>query len=287
MARGAAAPRGRGEEVRGVVRIMALVLLGLATVVAVALVGEGPSSPRTDGAGVDLARLLVALERGLLTVGVVLAALVAVAFVWVVVVGDAVPRDRPTGQLLRRVASFVLTVYLIAVLLGIVLPRLLGPAAGAPGDADLLDDAAGAAGGDAALWPVVVVLVAAGACLVVWWRLRPSTAVDDRGVTATARSVLAAAADRMEEGARVDDEVIAAYLRLEEAFADAGLQRAASETTGAYVDRVLRARVGDPAPLRELREVYERVRFGSGVSTRADALTARSALTRLLGHLDA
>lgn len=266
-------------------RAVALMILGLSALVAAVLARATPAGDGPGGAPVDLAGIVAAVEQGLLIVGVLVAAAVAVGFVWVVARGEAVPRDRSTTQQLRAIATFVLMVYLVVVLLGVVLPRLFstgGP--GGPDDGALGDAAVGASGGGPT-WPVAVVLVAAVVSLVAWWRLRDRFEADPEAVDAAARDVLTAAVEETDDGAAVDDVVIAAYARLQRAFADAGYPRAAAETTGAYVDRVLRHRMGDSDALVTLTGVYERVRFGTAAATAAERRGAVTALRRALDGL--
>jgi hypothetical protein len=82
------------------------------------------------------------------------------------------------------------------------------------------------------------------------------------------------------------DAVVAAWLRLEQATAHEGAARAPHETPTEFTAALLaRYTTSEPA-LTELRELYQRARFGpSGQVTEADADAAVGALDRILHAL--
>jgi hypothetical protein len=55
--------------------------------------------------------------------------------------------------------------------------------------------------------------------------------------------------------------IVACWMQLERDAAEAGLPRAAAETSAEYVERVVAASSVDPAPIRELAALYREARF--------------------------
>jgi hypothetical protein len=55
--------------------------------------------------------------------------------------------------------------------------------------------------------------------------------------------------------------IVACWMQLERGAAEAGLPRAAAETSAEYVERVVAASSVDPAPIRELAALYREARF--------------------------
>ena len=80
------------------------------------------------------------------------------------------------------------------------------------------------------------------------------------------------------------DDVIAAWLVLEDAAASCGTRRAPAETASEFTARVLTDHAVDPHALADLRSRYHRARF-AGEATPADAAAARAALARIEGTL--
>lgn len=263
-------------------RVAALMGLGMAAVAAAALARSAPYGGGVSQGSVDVVGVVRVVERGMLAVGAVLAVAVVIGLVWVKAHIGADPSDRSTARQLKAVASFVLTMYLLTVVLGIVLPRLFP---GIDGDAAGVGPETEAATGlpeAGAAWPVVVVLIAATASLAAWWRLREGDDAAPGTVAAPARRALVAAAARTADGAPVEEVVISAYAQMEAVFAAAGHPRGTTETTGGFVERILALQMADPGPLVELTRVYERVRFGPDGASAADRRAAVDALRRTI-----
>jgi hypothetical protein len=89
------------------------------------------------------------------------------------------------------------------------------------------------------------------------------------------------------DGGPPGDAVVAAWLRLEAAAEHEGAGRAPHQTATEFTTALLtRYTAGDPAALDELRELYQRARFGpAGQVGEADAAAALDALDRILHAL--
>jgi Domain of unknown function (DUF4129) len=87
-------------------------------------------------------------------------------------------------------------------------------------------------------------------------------------------------------GGLLGDAVVAAWLRLEEAAAHEGAGRAPHQTATEFTTALLSRYAADEAALTQLRELYQRARFGPpGQVTDADADAAIDALDRILHAL--
>ncbi|WP_311259266.1 DUF4129 domain-containing protein [Microbacterium sp. WCS2018Hpa-9] len=150
---------------------------------------------------------------------------------------------------------------------------------------------------------ILMVLVAAGiiALLVIVartllraWRERPlrrrdasvvASEVDQLASTPTAdiaagvmRRGIAGALATIDERVTASDSIIAAWIGLEESAADAGVTRAASETPGEFVVRIITLRPGVAGEAAALLRLYESVRFGTRVADEDDRASARRSL---------
>ena len=94
-----------------------------------------------------------------------------------------------------------------------------------------------------------------------------------------AAAALAALDDRRGEPR---DAVIAAWLALQEAAAEAGVERTPADTPTEFTAKVLTAALADAAPVRVLMRLYHRARFSSAPLTPVDLDEARRALSRIV-----
>jgi hypothetical protein len=90
---------------------------------------------------------------------------------------------------------------------------------------------------------------------------------------------------RRRQGGDPGDAVIAAWLVLEAAAAEAGSVRQAYQTPTEFTDAVLDRHELDTAALARLRTLYQRARFGSSPVTADDVAAAASALETLVDEL--
>jgi hypothetical protein len=143
---------------------------------------------------------------------------------------------------------------------------------------------------------IALLLVAARAVLRAW-RDRPlrrrdaaavaseidqlaSPAVPDVAVAVMQRGI-AGALMQIDQRVRASDAIIAAWIGLEESSADAGVKRAASETPGEFVVRIITLRPGVAEEAAALLRLYESVRFGTRLADEDDRASARRALQRI------
>jgi hypothetical protein len=111
--------------------------------------------------------------------------------------------------------------------------------------------------------------------------LEPTMRARLRRAAQQARNDLAA-----RPGGLLSDAVVAAWLRLEEAAAHEGAGRAPHQTATEFTTALLSRYAADESALTELRELYQRARFGPpGHVTEADADAAVDALDRILHAL--
>jgi hypothetical protein len=104
-----------------------------------------------------------------------------------------------------------------------------------------------------------------------------------RGAVAAARLEL-----RQRRSGPPSDAVVAAWLRLEEAAAESGFARAPHQTPTEFTTGVLAKHLGAQDAVGQLRELYQRARFGrAGTVTEADADDAHDALEAILDAFDA
>lgn len=157
-----------------------------------------------------------------------------------------------------------------------------------------------------ALTVILLVLVAAGmiALLVVVvravlraWRERPLRRRDAATVASEVEGIesipavdsvagvmrrgIAGALATLDERVSAPDAIIAAWIGLEESAADAGITRAASETPGEFVVRIITLRPGVADEAAVLLRLYESVRFGTRLADEGDRASARRALRRV------
>ncbi|AQY01950.1 DUF4129 domain-containing protein [Microbacterium foliorum] len=146
---------------------------------------------------------------------------------------------------------------------------------------------------------IVALLVIAARALLRAWRDRPlrrrdaavvASEVDQLASTPTAdvavgvmQRGIAGALATIDERATASDAIVAAWIGLEESAADAGVKRAASETPGEFVVRIITLRPGAADDAAALLRLYESVRFGTRVADEHDRASARQALRRIEG----
>jgi hypothetical protein len=114
------------------------------------------------------------------------------------------------------------------------------------------------------LW-VFLVVAAAGAAL--WWfklRHRFAAVLDDEDEPTLQEELAASMTDALDDLAAEPDArraVIAAYARMERAFARHGLQRKASETPVEYLRRILLGLTSRTDAVRRLTDLFEQAKF--------------------------
>ncbi len=79
--------------------------------------------------------------------------------------------------------------------------------------------------------------------------------------------------------------IVRCWIVLERDAAAAGIQRAASETSSEYVERVVGQSSIDPRPIAELASLYREARFSSNVMSETSRARAQSALSGILDNL--
>jgi hypothetical protein len=134
----------------------------------------------------------------------------------------------------------------------------------------------------------VVVLLAPRTGRPGWRRRRAEpAAVPDEPAEASTQAL----AEAVEQGLREveqgepTDAVVACWLRLERAAADAGTVRRAAETAGELTARVLAAHRVDPGTLRRLADLYREARFSDHVLGEPERERARQALDQVRREL--
>jgi len=148
---------------------------------------------------------------------------------------------------------------------------------------------------------IIVTLIVVGLVLLVRaliraWKDRPLRRQDaadvdvDLAVESVAEPVpdapavrrgIAAARDAITRRTDPGDAIIAAWLGLEEAAADAGAGRGISETPAEFTLRILRQRSGIDTPTNRLLRLYEGVRFGGHAASESDRTAAADALSAI------
>jgi GNAT superfamily N-acetyltransferase len=86
---------------------------------------------------------------------------------------------------------------------------------------------------------------------------------------------------RIDEERTPTDAIVAAWVGLEEAAADAGMVRGAAETPAEFTLRMIGLREGIADETRGLLRLYERVRFGGYEADERDRASARDDLQRI------
>ncbi|KQV08089.1 DUF4129 domain-containing protein [Leifsonia sp. Root112D2] len=156
------------------------------------------------------------------------------------------------------------------------------------------------------LTPVLWIIAAIIAFLVViaflrWWARRPprqQPALLDAEVSATAdlepqdegstipdaptmRRGFAHALRILNDEREPHDAIVKAWLGLQEAAEESGIQRRAAETPTEFTSRIVAQKPADEAPVAALLGLYLRVRFGDHPATQADVMQARQAYETL------
>jgi hypothetical protein len=156
---------------------------------------------------------------------------------------------------------------------------------------------------------VIAVLLALGAAAVLWFVLRAvlrgralrrtlpplgSTAeptppplpadatVDDEPDAPIVHRGLRLALEALDEGREPADAVVKAWLGLQSAAEESGVERRPAETPTEFTSRVITRVKADAAAAAQLVDVYQAVRFGGHPITPADVRAARLAVERLL-----
>jgi hypothetical protein len=102
----------------------------------------------------------------------------------------------------------------------------------------------------------------------------PDTPIVHRG--------LRLALDALDEQREPADAVVKAWLGLQSAAEDSGVERRAAETPTEFTARVITRVQADAEAAAQLVDVYQAVRFGGHPITSADVRAARAAIERLL-----
>jgi len=160
-------------------------------------------------------------------------------------------------------------------------------------------------------WPyVLLAVVIVGAALIFWFVLRamrrlrgrarvlppaeainptppplPADASVEADVEPDAPIVhrgLRLALDALDEGREPADAVVKAWLGLQSAAEDSGVERRAAETPTEFTTRVITRVQADGAAAAKLVDVYQAVRFGGHPITSAEVRAARAAIEKLL-----
>jgi hypothetical protein len=90
------------------------------------------------------------------------------------------------------------------------------------------------------------------------------------------------ALEALDEQREPADAVVRAWLGLQSAAEDSGVERRAAETPTEFTSRVITRVQADAAAAAQLVEVYQGVRFGGHPITPADVRAARAAIEKLL-----
>jgi Domain of unknown function (DUF4129) len=134
---------------------------------------------------------------------------------------------------------------------------------------------------------VVALAVAAVAAYVLAARRRRPLAESDAAAAEDLADVLDETLDDLRAEPDARRAVIAAYARLERAFAAAGLPRRRHETAEEYVPRVLGGLEVDEEPVRTLTDLFEAAKFSHHVVSDEMKLSAVAALERIRDDLRA
>lgn len=136
--------------------------------------------------------------------------------------------------------------------------------------------------------PVSILAVLLGGALAAWLllrRARPSDLPAFSSLGAGVGAAIALSLEDLESDPDARRAVIAAYRRMEQSLAEAGLPRMASEAPREYLSRTLGALELDPNLLGTLTTLFERARFSLrqiDASVRDQAVTALRALQQEL-----
>jgi len=90
------------------------------------------------------------------------------------------------------------------------------------------------------------------------------------------------ALDALDEDREPADAIVKAWLGLQAAAEDSGVERRAAETPTEFTSRVITRVQADAGAAAQLVDVYQGVRFGGHPITSADVHAARSAIEKLL-----
>ena len=220
-------------------------------------------------------------------------------------------RDRPLRPLRSTTLALAATGLVLVVAVGLQAPAVSGglrwrpaPRRLRPGFEVLLEDGGPIAGNVAvredpwftsAVLAIIAIVLALG---LAWWlqrvlrrhlertRTRPAALGGTMGAPmhADARIVqsgLASALQILDSDPVSGNAIVRAWQRVEEAAADAGLERRPAETASEFTARILRRSEGAAAPIGVLLSVFQRVRFGHHVPDAHELETARAALLEL------
>ncbi|GAA4155002.1 hypothetical protein GCM10022286_03380 [Gryllotalpicola daejeonensis] len=166
-------------------------------------------------------------------------------------------------------------------------------------------------GGMSSSWPLILLVVIAAAAAVAFWLvlravlrtrrgrgLPPAlsqTELEPPALTADAgpddegepdapivHRGLRLALDVLDEQREPADAIVKAWLGLQSAAEDSGVERRAAETPTEFTRRVITRVQADAAAAQQLVDVYQAVRFGAHEITAADVRAARTAVERML-----
>jgi len=106
--------------------------------------------------------------------------------------------------------------------------------------------------------------------------------VEQQPDSETVHRGLQLALDALDEGREPADAVVRAWLGLQAAAEDSGVQRRQAETPTEFTARIITRVQADAGAARELVDVYQTVRFGGHPITTTEVTAARTAVRALL-----
>ncbi len=163
-----------------------------------------------------------------------------------------------------------------------------GATTGLPGSVHPLSQASGGGTSAVAVGLVAgICIVAAAAALVVFLRLRQrrrtrlSHGSSGSPYAAALANTVALSIDDLRRERDPRKAIVAAYARMELAFASLGLPRAVGQTSAEYMRRVLSQAAAPPAPVVELTELFQEAKFSQHRLTSRDRDDALQALVAI------